>query len=175
MEFIRERCENYEAFRECLEAYTLDRVEEITGVPKQTVAEAARLYATSGPTAILYTMGITQHTHGTDNVQAVANLAMLTGNLGQTGYRRQPAARPEQRAGRLRYGRIAQTSTPGYQSVTDSNARNKFEAAWGSAPGLEAGLTLSDMIPAAYEGKGKSHVPHGRKSVAQRSGRHARP
>ena len=83
--FIEERCENYDLFKESLKNYTLSLVEGITGVPGEKVAAAARMYASNSPAAILYTMGITQHTHGTDNVMAVANLAMLTGNIGKPG------------------------------------------------------------------------------------------
>ncbi|MBI2849554.1 MAG: molybdopterin-dependent oxidoreductase, partial [Chloroflexi bacterium] len=81
--FIEKRCENFEAFKTSLKNFDLDTVERITGVPKAKVAEAARMYATNKPAAILYAMGITQHSHGTDNVLAVANLAMLTGNIGK--------------------------------------------------------------------------------------------
>ncbi len=81
--FIEERCENFDVFRESLKNFDLDFVERITGVPKDKIAEAARIYATNKPSSLLYAMGITQHSHGTDNVIATANLAMLTGNMGE--------------------------------------------------------------------------------------------
>ena len=81
--FIEERCEGYDEFLNSLSAFDLDRVSQITGVPAATIAEAARTYAANGPSTILYAMGLTQHSHGTDNVLAVANLAMLTGNVGK--------------------------------------------------------------------------------------------
>jgi len=81
--FIEERCENFDAFKDSLKAFDLDSVEKITGVPGDKITEAARMYATSKPSALLYAMGITQSSHGTDNVMATANLAMLTGNVGK--------------------------------------------------------------------------------------------
>ncbi|HBD08514.1 MAG TPA: formate dehydrogenase subunit alpha, partial [Syntrophobacteraceae bacterium] len=81
--FIEERCENFEAFKASLQPYDLDFVEQTTGVAAELIHEAAHLYANQKPSAILYAMGITQHTHGTDNVIAVGDLAMLTGNIGK--------------------------------------------------------------------------------------------
>src|SRR5512138_673220 len=80
--FIQERTTEFESFKKSLEEFDLERVEEITGVPREKIVEAARIYASSKPASILYSMGITQHSHGTDNVLAIGNLAMLTGNMG---------------------------------------------------------------------------------------------
>ncbi|GAI13131.1 unnamed protein product, partial [marine sediment metagenome] len=79
--FVEERCENFDAFRESLKNFDLDFVERITGVPGNKIAEAARIYATNKPSSLLYAMGITQHSHGTDNVMAIANLASTGSNL----------------------------------------------------------------------------------------------
>ena len=106
--FIAERTEDVEALLEVVAAYTPELVEEITGVPAGLLCEAARAFGSAERAAIVYSMGITQHSHGTEHVLAVSNLALLTGNLGKPGAGRQPAARPEQRAGRLRHGRAAQ-------------------------------------------------------------------
>ncbi|MDZ4247540.1 MAG: molybdopterin-dependent oxidoreductase, partial [Dehalococcoidia bacterium] len=81
--FISKRTENYEVFKASLEKFDLNFVEKTTGVPREKIVEAARIYASSKPASILYAMGITQHSHGTDNVMAIANLAMLTGNIGK--------------------------------------------------------------------------------------------
>jgi len=83
--FIQQRCENFDVFRQSLENFDLASAEIITGVPRNQIAEAARIYAQNSPASILYSMGITQHSHGTDNVMAIANLAMLTGNIGKPG------------------------------------------------------------------------------------------
>jgi formate dehydrogenase major subunit len=81
-EFIKEKTENFEAFKESLKAFDLNFVEKTTGVPAEKIREAARLYAKNKPAGIFYAMGITQHTHGTENVLGTSNLALLTGNIG---------------------------------------------------------------------------------------------
>ena len=78
-DFIAGRTEDFEELKQTLKAYTPDHVESITGIPAADLAAAARLFATAGVGSILYCMGITQHTTGTDNVKCLANLAMLCG------------------------------------------------------------------------------------------------
>ena len=153
--FIEERCENYDLFKESLKNYTLSLVEGITGVPGEKVAAAARMYASNSPAAILYTMGITQHTHGTDNVMAVANLAMLTGNIGKPGAGVNPLRGQNNVQGACDVGALPNVY-PGYQSVADETAKDKFEAAWGCTLSMEPGKTLTEIIPAAHEGKIKA-------------------
>jgi len=82
-EFVENRTENFEELKKVVSAYTPETTEEVTGVSKETIITAARLYAQADRASILYSMGITQHTTGTDNVLSVANLAMLTGNAGK--------------------------------------------------------------------------------------------
>jgi predicted molibdopterin-dependent oxidoreductase YjgC len=84
-QFIAERTENFEAWEKVVREYTPERVSQITGVPVDDLVRAARIYSSDRPASIVYAMGITQHTCGHNNVLAVANLAMLTGNLGITG------------------------------------------------------------------------------------------
>ena len=86
--FIDKRCENFETFKEELKNYPLDWVAKTTGVDPDLLVKAARMYATNRPSTILYAMGICEHSHGTDNVIANGNLAMLTGNVGRAGRRR---------------------------------------------------------------------------------------
>ena len=81
--FIAERTENFAALRVTVEEYTPEYAAEITGVPAEDIVKAARLYGEADAAMIFYTMGITQHTTGTDNVLAIANLALLTGNVGK--------------------------------------------------------------------------------------------
>jgi anaerobic selenocysteine-containing dehydrogenase len=105
-EFIENRTEGFAELQKIVEKFTPDYVEQISGIPAQEIIDAARLYAKAERGCILYCMGITQHTTGTDNVKSLANLAMLCGNMGiagggHRGRWRQPAARPEQRSGRL--------------------------------------------------------------------------
>ena len=149
--FIKERCENFDAFRESLQSFDLDTVEKITGVPKEQLIEAARMYASSKPAAILYTMGITQHTHGTDNVSAVSNLAMLTGNLGKPSSGVNPLRGQNNVQGACDMGALPNVY-PGYQKVDNPDARKKFEKAWGCDLSDSKGLTLTEIMDAAYEG-----------------------
>ena len=153
--FIEVRCENFDSFRESLNHYTLNMVEKITGVPGEKVAAAARMYATSGPASILYTMGITQHTHGTDNVMALANLAMLTGNIGKPGTGVNPLRGQNNVQGACDMGALPNVY-PGYQSVADEKLKEKFEAAWEAELDPKPGKTLTEILPAAHEGQIKA-------------------
>ena len=106
--FVRERCDvpSFEKWRKFVaeERNSPEAMEAVTGVPAASVRAAARLYATGGNGAIYYGLGVTEHSQGSTMVMGIANLAMATGNIGRAGRRRQPAARPEQRAGLLRHG-----------------------------------------------------------------------
>ncbi|MEM2875784.1 MAG: molybdopterin-dependent oxidoreductase, partial [Candidatus Bathyarchaeia archaeon] len=82
-EFIDTRCENFDEFKEVVERYKPDVVEKITGVPAKEIREAALLFAKADKACIVFCMGITQHITGVDNVLSIANLAMLTGNVGR--------------------------------------------------------------------------------------------
>jgi len=153
--FIEERCENYEAFLESLKDFDLDSAANITGVPQEKIAEAARTYATQKPSTILYAMGITQHTHGTDNVIATANLAMLTGNVGKPSTGVNPLRGQNNVQGACDMGALP-TVYPGYQAVTDPNIQKKFENAWGVSLSSTAGLALTEIFPAVHEGRIKA-------------------
>ena len=150
--FIEERCENYDFFKDSLKNYPLNFVETITGVPGERIAEAARMYALGSPASIIYTMGITQHTHGTDNVIAVANLAMLTGNIGKPGAGVNPLRGQNNVQGACDMGALPNVYT-GYQSVADQSIKEKFEVAWGCTLNPTPGKTLTEIIPAAHEGQ----------------------
>ncbi|MBI4188374.1 MAG: molybdopterin-dependent oxidoreductase, partial [Chloroflexi bacterium] len=123
--FVEKRCENFDAFKASLKNFDLDSVERLTGLPKQKIVEAARMYATNKPATILYAMGITQHTHGTDNVLAIANLAMLTGNIGKPGGGVNPLRGQNNVQGACDLGCLPNVYT-GYQSVTDNAIKEKF-------------------------------------------------
>ena len=142
--FIEERCENFDAFRESLKNFGLDFVERITGVPQNKIAEAARIYATNKPSSLLYAMGITQHSHGTDNVIATANLAMLTGNIGKPSTGVNPLRGQNNVQGACDLGALPNVYT-GYQAVADPAIREKFEAAWGCSLPSAPGLTITEI------------------------------
>nr|HID58643.1 formate dehydrogenase subunit alpha [Desulfobacterales bacterium] len=151
-DFVAKRCENFEAFRESLEPYDLEFVSETTGVPGNLLVRAAHLYAGHKPATILYGMGITQHSHGTDNVLAVANLAMLTGNIGKPGSGVNPLRGQNNVQGACDMGGLPNVY-PGYQPVTEEEVRKKFEQAWGTGLPAEEGLTSIEMFEAVRAGK----------------------
>jgi formate dehydrogenase major subunit len=148
--FVEERCENFSAFKESLTFFTPDFVEQTTRVPWKQVVEAARIYATVKPAAILWGMGITQHTHGTDNVIALANLAMLTGNVGKLSSGVYPLRGQNNVQGACDMGALP-SEYPGYQSVNEPAFRKKFEKAWGNTMSLFPGLRLTEVWSAARE------------------------
>ena len=148
--FIKERCENFDAFKASLKNFDLDTVEGITGVAKDKIVEAARIYATNKPSSILYAMGITQHSHGTDNVIATANLAMLTGNIGKPSTGVNPLRGQNNVQGACDLGALPDVYT-GYQRVADPASREKFEAAWGCSLNPSPGLTLTEIFEGACQ------------------------
>jgi len=150
--FVRERTEGFEALKEAVAQYTPERVEEIAGIPAADLVAAARMYAQAERASLVYAMGITQHTTGTDNVISCANLAMLTGNVGREGTGVNPLRGQNNVQGACDLGGLPNVY-PGYQQVTDEAMREKFRQAWGDAPPTEAGLTLTDMMPAIEEGR----------------------
>jgi len=153
--FIEERCENFEAFQAELENYPLDWVAETCGVEPDIIVRAARMYATNGPATILYAMGLCEHSHGTDNVIATGNLAMLTGNVGKPGSGVNPLRGQNNVQGACDMGALPNVY-PGYQAVNNPDAQKKFEKAWGVGLSPDPGLKLTEMMPAAIEGKIKA-------------------
>jgi formate dehydrogenase major subunit len=150
-EFIESRCENFEAFRESLAAYGDASVEEKTGVPFERIAEAARMYASNSPASILYAMGITQHTHGTDNVLATSNLAMLTGNVGVPSGGVNPLRGQSNVQGACDMGALPNVY-PGYQKVDVPEVKAKFEQAWGVELDPAPGLTHLEILRGVKNG-----------------------
>jgi len=150
--FVEERTEGYEELKQVVMEYTPERVEGITSIPADDLRKAARMYATSKPAAILYAMGITQHTSGTDNVKSCANLAMLTGNMGVAGGGVNPLRGQNNVQGACDLGGLPNVY-PGYQKVTVPELKAKFEAGWG-VEGLsdQVGLTVTQMMDAACSG-----------------------
>lgn len=154
--FIAARTENFETWRAVVEEYTPERVSQITGVPVADLEQAARLYGGRKPAAIFYAMGITQHTVGHQNVLAVANLAMLTGNLGIPGGGVNPLRGQNNVQGACDVGGLPNVY-PGYQSVVDESIRAAMAAFYGvPQPPAVPGLTLTEMIDAAGDGHVKA-------------------
>jgi formate dehydrogenase alpha subunit len=153
--FIKDRCENFDAFKESLRDFDLGFVEQVTNVPQDKIIEAASMFATNSPATILYSMGITQHSHGTDNVLATANLAMLTGNISKPSTGVNPLRGQNNVQGACDLGALPNVY-PGYQAVSDPTIREKFETAWGCGLPPSPGLTLVEIFEAAYQRKIKA-------------------
>jgi formate dehydrogenase alpha subunit len=162
--FIQERTEAFEIFQESLKDFSLERVSQITGVPPDQIKAASRMYASSKPSAILYAMGITQHSHGTDNVFAISNLAMLTGNIGKPGSGVNPLRGQNNVQGGCDMGGLPGVFT-GYQNVDNPDIRHKFEVAWGTALNPTPGLTLLEIMEAAHHKKIKAILMLGENSI----------
>ncbi len=154
-EFIANRTEGFDEWRKTVESYTPARVSEITGIPVDDLFTAARLYGGNKPSAIFYAMGITQHTTGHNNVLAIANLALLTGNLGKPGAGVNPLRGQNNVQGSCDVGALPNYYT-GYQRVVDDAARDKFEKAWGVTLPPKPGLTVGEMLKAAHDKKVKA-------------------
>ena len=159
-EYIAARTEGYEEMKALVEEYTPERVQEISGIPADGLREAARIFATNRPSAIIYAMGITQHTTGTDNVKSCANLAMLCGNVGVAGGGVNPLRGQNNVQGACDLGALANVY-PGYQKVVSPEVQEKFEKAWGSTSDLNVGLTVTEMIDAAGDGRVRALVVMG--------------
>jgi formate dehydrogenase alpha subunit len=150
--FVENRTVGFEALRKTVETYTPEYVETITGIPAGDLIEAARMYAAAERASILYCMGITQHTTGTDNVKSLANLAMLCGHLGMPGGGVNPLRGQNNVQGACDMGGLPDVFS-GYQKVADEATRARMAAAWKVAdlPG-KPGMKVTQMLPAAHDG-----------------------
>jgi formate dehydrogenase major subunit len=154
--FISERTEDFEKLKEVLDNVSLEEVEKITGVSKEDIEKAALLYAEAKASCIIYAMGITQHTTGTDNVLSAANLAMLTGNIGRPGTGVNPLRGQNNVQGACDLGALPNV-LPGYQAVTDEQRRKRVAEVWGVAElPSQVGLTVVEMLNSVLEGKVKA-------------------
>ncbi len=155
-EYVGERTEGFEELKAHLESYTPEQVSAITGLSIDELYAAARLFGTARPGSILYAMGITQHTTGTDNVKSLANLAMLCGNIGVDGGGVNPLRGQNNVQGACDMGCLPNVF-PGYQPVADENNIKKFTAAWGELKITpKPGLTVTEMFGAAESGRIKA-------------------
>ncbi len=170
-QFVAERSEGFEEWRQGLEQYTPEYVANICGIKPELIEEAAHLYAQAEKATTVYAMGITQHTSGTNNVFAIANLAMVTGQVGREGAGVAPLRGQNNVQGSCDMGALP-NYYPSYRFVDDSAARQDLEKAWGvspeaGAPGqpngqgpaglpVEPGLTVTEMMKAADRGEIKA-------------------
>ncbi len=155
-EYIRERTEGYDRLKKVVERYDPGYVEKITGVPAAILEEAAHIYATTKRAMIVFSMGITQHAAGVDNVKSLANLAMLTGHVGFPATGVNPLRGQNNVQGACDMGGLPDVYS-GYQKVVDPVAREKFRKAWGVDYLPEKpGLTITEMFEGACRGKIKA-------------------
>ncbi len=153
--FVEERTEGFEELRKAVEKYTPEFSAPIVGVAADLIREAARLYASLDPVSNIYTLGITEHTVGTENVMSVANLAMLTGNVGKGSSGVNPLRGQNNVQGACDIGALPDVY-PGYQAVDNPEIQRKFEKAWGVKLSPRKGLTSTDQLIGAAEGKIKA-------------------
>jgi len=153
--YVEERCEGFEELKKEVEKYTPEYVSKITGIEASVIEKAARLFALAPTASVFYSMGMTQHTTGVDNVWSVANLQMLCGNMGKVGGGVNPLRGQNNVQGACDMGALPNVFS-GYQKIDDPTVREKFEKAWGCKLPDKVGLTVTTMIEAAYEGKIKA-------------------
>ena len=146
-EFIEERTEGFEKWSEAIKKYTPEFAEKMTGVDKELIIKAGRIYGSSRKAGIFYAMGITQHISGTDNVFALANLILLTGNIGRRATGINPLSGQNNVQGATDSG-CSPIFLPGYQKITNPALKAKFEYLWGSPIPSKVGLNSLEMLSA---------------------------
>ena len=156
-DFIRERTENFKNLARSVSRYTPSMVEEITGISGDSLCRAAEVYAKSESAMIAYGMGITQHVTGTDNVAALANLAMVAGQAGRPSTGVNPLRGHNNVQGACDMGALPNFLT-GYQKPDNREVREKFEKIWNVKLPESEGMTITEMIDGAYSGKIKGLV-----------------
>ncbi len=165
-EFVKEHCENWEDFKAKVLEYPPSRVAEISGVPEEQIIRIANMLWDNRPGMALYTLGITEHNSGTDNVKSVANLQLLLGNVGKENAGVNPLRGQNNVQGACDMGALPNTYH-GYQYVVDPKAREKFEKAWGveNLPD-QLGKMIPDMMDGLKTGEQKALWIFGENIVA---------
>ena len=149
-DFVHQRTEGIDEFSRSAEKFTPEYAETISGVDRNLIVQAARMYATAKRAAIYWALGIPEHSHGTDNAMALIHLALLTGHIGRKGTGLNPLRGQNNVQGASDSGAMP-WHYPGYQRVDDEEAARKFEAAWNIEPGAlsrKPGLTTTEIISA---------------------------
>ena len=149
-EFIDMQTENFEQVKKAVASYTPEEAEKVTGIPAEDIRWTARKYATTDKAGIYYTLGITEHAHGTDNVYALANLVLMTGHLGKPSSGMNPLRGQNNVQGANDAG-ATPIFYPGYQRVDDLEVQAKYEKSWGVPLSPVPGLNLNEMMKTAGE------------------------
>jgi formate dehydrogenase alpha subunit len=153
-DFIERRTEGFADFVRSMEKFTPAYAESISGVDRNLIVEAARMYATAKNAAIYWALGIPEHSHGTDNAMSLIHLALLTGHIGRKGTGLNPLRGQNNVQGASDSGAMP-WHYPGYQRVDDEAAARKFEQAWNIEPGAlnrSLGLTTTEIMSAVRPG-----------------------
>ncbi|MEC1448606.1 formate dehydrogenase subunit alpha [Bacillus haynesii] len=153
--FIEENVNFFEEYKQSLETYTLEYAEKITGIHKQTLIQIAEMIRDADGTCILWGMGVTQNTGGSDTSAAISNLLLATGNYRRPGAGAYPLRGHNNVQGACDMGTLPGW-LPGYQHITDDKARKKFEQAYGTTIDSKPGLDNIEMLHAVEEGKMKA-------------------
>jgi len=150
--FIRHATSGFEAYRDAVEKYTLERAEQDTGVPARLIREAAHAYAKAESAQLCWTLGITEHHNAVDNVLALINLALLTGHVGRYGSGINPLRGQNNVQGGGDMGAIPDRF-PGFQHVENTELRGKFEKVWGAKIDRKRGKHVTGMFEAMEHGE----------------------
>ena len=151
-DFIERNTKHFDELEEKVEAFTPEKVEELAGVPPEELASAAETLAEADTVVFGWAMGMTQQTHGTENLLAMANLALLLGQVGKPGAGLSPFRGQNNVQGAGGDMGTLPGSLPGYQDPADDEVGAKFEEAWGERPPEEPGLKVPEMFAEAHEG-----------------------
>lgn len=163
-EFIKNRTKGFDELKETVQKYDLETVSEITHISPETIEELAIEYAKADKAAIVYSLGITEHSHGADNVMSTANLAMLTGNIGRQGTGVNPLRGQNNVQGACDMGALP-SDYVGYRKVADQETTDWFNEYYGTNLPAKPGLTLVEMMNAAHSGDLKVLYIHGEDPV----------
>jgi formate dehydrogenase major subunit len=169
--FIKHATSGFDAYRDCVEKYTLERTERETGVPAEVIRQTAHAYAKAGRAQICWTLGITEHHNAVDNVVALINLALVTGHVGCYGSGVNPLRGQNNVQGGGDMGAIPDR-LPGFQHVENAGLRTKFERAWNAKIDAKRGLHLSGMFDAMESGKLTTLYVLGENPVDSEADRH---
>lgn len=163
-EFIKNRTKGFDELKETVQKYDLETVSEITHIAPEVIEELAIEYAKADKAAIVYSLGITEHSHGADNVMSTANLAMLTGNIGREGTGVNPLRGQNNVQGACDMGALP-SDYVGYRKVADQETTDWFNEYYGTNLPAKPGLTLVEMMNAAHAGDLKVLYIHGEDPV----------
>jgi formate dehydrogenase major subunit len=151
-DYIDKYAENFDNLKALVEKYTPEYVGEICHIDPKKLVEAARMYATAKKAPIIYCLGVTEHSSGTEGVMCMSDMAVLCGKIGKSGCGVNPLRGQNNVQGACDMG-AQPTDYPGYQKVTNDEVREKFEKKWGVKLSPTPGLKATDVFPAAIEGK----------------------